>query len=759
MPELQYTPDKELTLHQENAIRQLVQRFAEHSRGIPEWVKNSADAYIRSETPRERRLIVIIFDHSHRGRPASISCLDFVGMTSRDIETYFRRWADPNAAAAGQETSSVQGGHGHGGKAYMVQMFDAYAYIHTVKRNKGCKYAVPAGTVHFGYMPNAEDARDFAVPDLRGELGEALADMGTQLHSLPSAVLDAIAEADGFTLVKGLGPKGYGNRIPVPHLRDALLGDSQMTRSLQLCDVYVVNNGRLDPGEPLALPEIPPMAGAEEPRETPIPEILTNPDTREPLSSTDTGRFPAGKLVLRTSEKSMRWRPRVYRHSIRFLARSDFIGEVGMTELDIRSKYRDNMYGDCMLDALDEYCQSERRQLTVSPLTRAVRQWMREQIEAYCHEFEERDRRRYTQSERDALTRINAALDLWKNRFLEEMSEGLWGEGSGIVRPSVERLPSGTADRLLLTASHSRAGVGVSIRPVLKAIDREGQRVRLPPYTWVSTDTNIAMVDEDLLSINTFSFGSTQIYAEALDSGLRSNPITLEIVHIYEIAIEPRRLELPSGSRRRLNAVSTLADRETTSDIYVLWLVNDDSIAGVSPAGLVYGREPGETDVYAMDDHCTSSAPAKVRVLPASGGHGPGGRRGRAYPRVLISEIDPDPETQELVSFSLEAAPVEQRVQDVPRHIYWINSASPLAQLYLDKEAGYGYESTQWRGYHLERYIEAMARIRLNLEYQPGEEIAYDLWERRCGEVAAQMQAQAVSSLQSFLKEGQLPGA
>jgi len=355
---------------------------------------------------------------------------------------------------------------------------------------------------------------------------------------------------------------------------------------------------------------------------------------------------------------------------------------------------------------------------------------------------------------------MNAALDRWKNQFLEEMMEGWWGaEGEGVDTTTRPSLPAGTPTHMLLTSSHSRAGVGVSLRPTLKFFDTDRKRVRPVPYSWVSSNNNVAMIDEDLLVINTFSFGATQIHAETLDGKLRSNSISLEVVHIHDIRIDPQEVELPSGSRRGFKALCTLSTGEETANVYLIWDVDNNAIARVSSAGLVYGFEPGETQVYAMDDHCLSKNPAIVKVLPAPG-RGEGEKPGRGYPRVLISEIDPDPETGELVELSREHPPVYQRVRerDVERNIWWINSASPLARLYSDRQREYGYNTREWRIYHLERYIEIMAKIRLGLDYRQGEEVSFDYWMGRWDEIAAQMQEHAVLSLKDFIHEGHLPG-
>src|SRR5712691_3098898 len=105
MAQLIYTPDEDVKVHEENAIRLICSAFQSHESGLPEWLKNSADAYARDDAPQAKRVIVVIFDYGRKGHSPSISCLDFVGMTSVAIEENFRIWADPEAAARGAKGS------------------------------------------------------------------------------------------------------------------------------------------------------------------------------------------------------------------------------------------------------------------------------------------------------------------------------------------------------------------------------------------------------------------------------------------------------------------------------------------------------------------------------------------------------------------------------------------------------------------------------------------------------------------------------
>lgn len=118
---------------------------------------------------------------------------------------------------------------------------------------------------------------------------------------------------------------------------------------------------------------------------------------------------------------------------------------------------------------------------------------------------------------------------------------------------------------------------------------------------------------------------------------------------------------------------------------------------------------------------------------------------------MILSEYEDDPYTAEPVSFSSEVPPVYQRPVDIERNIWWINAAAPLARFYLDM---YGHDSREWRMYHLERYIEAMAQIGLVMS---DEEWEGD-WIGRWGDQVAEVQERAVAGLRGFIESGDLPG-
>lgn len=750
-----YTPDDDLKLHSANAINLICKPFQNHESGYPEWPKNAADEYARTGAPEDERIIVLLMQNGRSGGPATtIGCLDFSGMTSQVIDEVFRHWADPDASRRGDDDAEIQGGHGNGGKCYMVQMFDDRAYFHTVKNNLGNVYGTVAGSIHLGYFPDREQGKDFAVTDVQAELDRALNEIGLSTTDLPAEAMDALAKRKGFTLMIGRGAKNYSSRLPTTQIVESLVEHPQMRMTLEMCSVLVVANKTVaNNGQPLRLAVVPPMPGAEEPRIVEIPETLVDPVSGNDVSTTANGSEPEGSLTLRTSETRM-WRgAKKSRHNIVYKAKSGYIGYRPVNDFGVYSSYRERIYGDCVLMALEPAKMNERAALASSPLVRAVEHWISEEIETYAKEFEARDRSKHDQEEKDALAQMNAALDSWKNKLLDKVlgeEGGGDGEGPG-PRPPRQPLPSGVPARVELSLGHYKAGIGIAMRPALRAFDAAGEPIRPPAVTWTSSDASVASVDEDIRVLATFKPGQTVLQCETFDKSVASNTVTLDVVEIESISLAPEDIEIPAGSRRRIVANCVLASGESAIDVALLWIENDPAIASVSAAGMVFGFAEGVTEVTASDDEVSADNSVTIEVGPGDAD----GDSGSAYPRVMISEIDRDPDTQEEVVLSTDDPPVHQRVVDVERNIWWINSGSPLARLYLSQE--FGPESREWRIYHLERYVEVIAQIAMT--QGPGSDEVLDVgeWTARWGEHAATVQEAAAEGLSSFIHNGDLP--
>ena len=528
-----------------------------------------------------------------------------------------------------------------------------------------------------------------------------------------------------------------------------------MIKTLEFCSVYIVLNGMpLNDGMPLSLPKIRPLQGGETPRVIPVPEDLIDPAYNKAVSTTAKGKYPPGEMVLFTSDKSMSW-SRKERHVVTFKAGTEYIGSVRIPDLDVQSAFRNQIYGECTLAALEPYTQNDRGTLAEAPLTRAVNVFLSEQITKYAKEFEAKEKKKYDQKEKSELSKINEALDRWKNQFLDSLFGGQ-GKSPGTDSPKPTHLASGKPARIHTNLSHSQAGIGVSLKPTVEFFNAKNDRIRPVPSRWVSDDTNVAMVDEDLGIINTYAAGTTNLHVETLDQKIRSNTTSLAVLLIRDIEIIPSAIELPVGSRRALETVCTLTTGEKSTGVYLLWNESNPKIARVSAAGVAYGFEVGECQVEAGDDHAVAKLKATVHVIPATDG-GSNQGKGHGYPIILLSSIDNDPDTNQPVHLSRDYPPVYQRVEDVERNIWWINSSSPIATMLLNKEKGYGSQSREWRMYNFERLVEILIQIALTYSAKEQPNSSIDDYLDQWGTKAAEIQAGAASSLLDFIKEGTLP--
>lgn len=755
---LEYTPDDDLIVHSEGAIKLLCADFQSHENGIPEWIKNSADEYLRTEVPPHHRVIVLNFqDGRGENRPASISCLDLCGMSSEVIENRFRIWADPEAATRGQSIQGMQGGHGNGGKCYMTQMFDHYSGLITCSEGKGNRYGVAGGSVKFGYFPDKVSGRDYPVQDVRKELDKVLTRVGLSIARLPTQVKEAAGQVKGFTLVTGVGAKGIKAKVKLPRLIESLIENPMMVISLETCSIYVMHNGVIvNDGQPLRTANIPPMRGAEMPREIAIPETLPDPETGDEVSTKKGARARAGVLRLFTSEASMR-RTLKGRHLISYRSFKGFLGYKEVAALDAQSPFVDRIYGECVLDALEDCSQNSRRHLAPSPLTRAVESFIGDQIQKYAEEFEAQQRREYDQQAKNEISKMNEALDEWKNRFLSEMMTGTWGLGKGDGDDDPDRLPKGTPTRVVIGLSHTRMGIGVPARPKLRFFDAKGQRIRAVPYTWVSDNPSVVEIDQRLNMMISKQAGQAVVHVETADGLVRSNLIPIDVVDIEEIALSPTACTIAAGGHSKLLAICKLKDGTQAADVLPIWTEDDPAIVRVSASGMAFGSTPGETNVTAADDQIYARQSIRITVTEGQGKKA-GKEQGKGFPKVLVSgEIDQDPDSKEFVHFSSEDPPIAQRPQDADRNLWWVNSAAPLAKLYLDEKQNYGYKTQAWRMYHVERYIDVIAQIALEQNPELAGNVSVQDVLLNWGSTVAEIQGAAAGDLSGFISSGALP--
>jgi hypothetical protein len=745
-----FEKDEKIRIHAKGAIAQLCSPFRSHEQGVPEWLKNANTAYANANIATEDRVLTL-FCGSKDGQKY-IALLDHVGMSVEDIEKRFSDWGNPEAFIGDADPDEiVEGGHGNGGKCYMTQMFESHSYLYTVRNGRGSKYGFSGDDPNPGYFPNRQSGRGFPVKDSGSELRRALGELGIDFAHLPVEVVTASAHRDGFTLVAGVGPRNFDHKEAAVKLVESVVSHPQSLNTVQRCRVYVVANGKpLQTFSPVRLPEITPHSDAPEPKVIAIPRTLIDPQTEMEVASTTNPRAPQGQLIIRTSEISMRWKLKA-RHSITYFAYKFPVASLPMEDI-ARSYWVERMFGECHLDELRNFETNDRMALADSPLTRALRNWIKDQVLVYDADLRKREHLRASQAQQEALRKQNEFLNTWIQRSLEEEIGRSGGDGTGKPprRTPLRPLPEDVPVTVEVKSEFQRAGVGVALnlRPTFR--NARAERVAAVPFLWHSSDWAVATVDPDINALVTHSAGITSIWIETLDNKLRSNAVDVEVLKVVGISVEPTELSIAAGNIQQLSAVVKDERGREFSDVYLTWLQDDSSVVAVTGTGKVIGRRQGTTTITACDDnYLEESCQCSVTVTASDEA---GDHSGKNYPKILLSELDPDPLNPdgEPCHLSPEDGPVHQPTpQHVQRNIWWINMTCPLAKYYFEK---YGTESREWRAYHLERFVEALVKIKLNHLYQENEGISFDEMERRWREQASEVQTRAVAELAFFLE-------
>ena len=194
--------------------------FASWRNGLPEWMKNSSDAYERALTPADERVIVIFFARDSGNGKSALACLDFVGMTCGDLIGKLARYGDPQASGVG---AHIVGGHGNGGKLFAVGGFKGGVVWRTMKNGLRSEYGLAnPGRPEFAFVVDENgEISDRVCDDLAAPVEEWLRDLGLSTSNLPTVAQDALRKAGGVTLVLGSCPE-FSNQLPEAHILGTL---------------------------------------------------------------------------------------------------------------------------------------------------------------------------------------------------------------------------------------------------------------------------------------------------------------------------------------------------------------------------------------------------------------------------------------------------------------------------------------------------------------------------------------------------------
>jgi ssDNA-specific exonuclease RecJ len=392
----------------------------DHEKGIAEWVKNSVDAYIRSNISDSEQVVMLRFDDRNKGQ-SFFECIDFNGMTAVDINKALKRWGDPEAAKRGLK-KKVYGGHGNGGKFYMRQMFEKSHFV-TYKN----------GLLNiFGFSEKKKYGFANDYKDRKINYSEALEIAEIDERDIPEYFLNKIRNGEtGFTIVKGIAPLGMKNNIKVYKICEKLKKHPQSVRILERISVKITHNGNILLEE-LKPETVKPLLGFESPFVFSMPEIIKYEENEISFSNK---KYPKGNLVLKTSEMAL---------SNRFaeLNRIDIIGEIGviasyqLRELGLYYPQTDFIYGECscpiLEDPTDDCVMNDRSRLADNEKTKALLAWIKEKVKEICEKIAEKEEKERKDISKKVSSDFNNFLDRWKNKFMAKIFSDIFvGSGEG----------------------------------------------------------------------------------------------------------------------------------------------------------------------------------------------------------------------------------------------------------------------------------------------------------------------------------------
>lgn len=394
----------------------------DHEKGLSEWIKNSADAYIRNGVPDNEQFVVLRFTDGEDSN-SMIECIDFVGMDSLDIQKAFKRWGDPEAARRGLK-KKVYGGHGNGGKFYMRQMF-AESYFITFKKKLLNIYGFSKKR-KYGFAKGKKDF-DISVNDA---LKQANID-----KIAPLAVKSKIESGKtGFTVVRGFVPKGMPRKIKALHLCSRLQNHPQARRILKRIPVSVIHNNKVII-ERLEPETIHPKLGFDNDLIIPIPAKLMC-ERSEKIVSMESDKFKRGKLILKTSDIALTGQGK-----FGDLNRIDIIGELGVIgsykvlELGINNFTQSVfIYGECECSILEDpqdcAIRNDREKLVINDRSSALLGWIAKQVDELSDKITDQENKKQEEISKKLSSKYNDFLNQWKNKFMKKIFDQVFG-GSG----------------------------------------------------------------------------------------------------------------------------------------------------------------------------------------------------------------------------------------------------------------------------------------------------------------------------------------
>ena len=699
------------------AIDLLARVFNSHRKGLPEWMKNAREAYLRKNVDESHRFVVINYKEGGRSKKATLECIDFVGISGNEIEDRYLEWANPEAAVKGLKTGEAEGGQGNGGKAYLRQMFEK-GYFISVCDGKLSVVSFSDEKKHIlNFIPDEATGKDFsgdstALPKIRNYLAEWVA-----AYKLPAG--------HNVTLVRGVCPT---KPIEQDCLVESIQQFPQARETIRTCKVHFYVNGSFR--RELSVLSPAPHPAFPNPIKIPVPTTL--PAGHTEVQTARPPEFPQGELVLCVSARPLSGQALLSWNRIDFHGRGvRVIGWKKIEEFALQfPQFGPHLFGNCTLpllvDPKDNYELQGRVDLNEGPLSEALYAFIAEESNKILGQLAKQVAGHVQTKKRKNLEKLNERLSKWiesKLSSLRGLSETGTGPGTGKpTRESPNQKQHEPPASLAIQRQKIIICQGVSYP--LRAVAYDATKRPVPPgkLVWRSSNPPVASAHPDKGILDAKSAGLATVIVSN-DTGLTSAATIVQVHEAVEVGINTKS-PVRVGTNRRVQlepVVKTQAGQTLRKDVIVSWKSSDDQIATMSADGWVSGGEVGEAEVVAFAG-ALESDPMDIIVEKGTAGKPKGGGKGR--PLILLSGQHGCPFDGTPVSLQPTDPAVYQRgyKPDYENNVFWINLQHPLAEQLLKQ----GEQSVQWRTYHFQRLVDVYSIIEMRTTFADSEKLDID---------------------------------
>lgn len=560
-----FEPLERIPLDIEHQLEQTVGQFSSLKNGLPELVKNSKDAYARNNImDKDKRIIIVLLENSNRDNSTRLGVLDFAGATINDFEgekeEEYGGWITWSSRSAGKSRLSIdiEAGYGNGGKSFMAAGSTRESSMHSSKNNRRTKMGFrPEMLFKPGYyLEDGQKIRNITDHEPNESLKKTLLPYSISFEEIIE-ICPEFLDRNNWTFVELIGIKDIADKwdkYSIDIAINTLKTHGQASLTIDTSNVYVIVNGKLYEG-PITreLPE--PLEYFKDPFEYSIPNTLIDPISKEVI---DFNQGTDEKLIIYTSKKVLKLRPNHQPiNTLRIKSDRNIVAVYPMGELASMG-VSGQLYGNITCSSLssDDYMGQLRLRLNDTKLTRALMNWISECLLEISEEVHKQVSENHTFKEK---TEVEEKLDIFRDLMKDFLEKGdiFSGSDSGSKpggKNKKKKNPPGEIDRVRLEDDIGFLSIPIGIKIPVKheAIDANNKIVPHRNFRWESEPRNILEFDGGG-NIKGLAAGKASLWIEEIESGIRSDILTITVEDIVNVSFAPQKNILKQGEKISLN--------------------------------------------------------------------------------------------------------------------------------------------------------------------------------------------------------------